>query len=92
MVGIEFPKEHDVSDVLEQNFAKYPSWFSERIPSMARVSRGLFLKKVPSMYGEETLGRGPGELFSREGASKASAEAVTIYKLVARLVRSYSRG
>ena len=60
LVGVEFPKEHDVSDALIQNSTKYPSWFSEGIPSMDRVSKELVQKKIPSMYGEEARGKGPG--------------------------------
>ncbi len=92
LIGVEFPKEHDVSDVLVQNSGKYPSWFSEKIPSMVRVSKELVQKRIPSMYGEEARGKGPGELFTREDAVAASADASMVYKFVTRLLRLYSKG
>lgn len=91
LVGVEFPKEHDVSDALVENSGKFPRWFSDEIPTMARVSKELFQKRIPSMYGEEGRGKGPGELFTRDDASAASADANVVYKLVARLLRSYSK-
>ncbi len=91
LAGVEFPKEHEVSDVLMANSGKFPSWFSEKLPDMARASRELVQKRIPSMYGEEALGKGPEELFTREDASVARADAIMVFKLVVRLLRSWSR-
>ncbi len=90
LAGIEFPKEHEVGGVLTENSRKYPGWFSEKIPEVARVSRELVQKRIPSMYGDEA-GRGPQELFTREDASEALADARMVFRLVGRLFRLWSR-
>lgn len=90
LASVEFPKEHEVSRVLMDRSHKYPGWFSEKIPEMARVSRELVQKRIPSMYGDE-IGRGPGELFTGEDASQALADARMVFGLAKRLLRLWSR-
>ncbi len=90
LAGIEFPKEHEVSRVLMDKSHRYPGWFAEKIPEMARVSRELLQKRIPSMYGDE-MGRGPGELFTREDASQALSDARVVFSLADRLLRLWSR-
>ncbi len=86
LAGIEFPKEHEVGQVLSENSRRYPGWFSEKIPEMARVSMELFQKRIPSMYGDEA-GRGPRGLFTKEDASEALADARRVFSLVSRLFK-----
>jgi HEPN domain-containing protein len=31
-VGIEYPKQHEVSDLLEETKKRYPPWFAQEIP------------------------------------------------------------
>jgi HEPN domain-containing protein len=91
LVNVDFPKQHEVSDVLLQNVSKYPSWFSKEFPTIARISRELYQKRIPSMYGEESNGKGPSELFSRDDAREASNNAGSVYRLVMKLYRSISK-
>ncbi len=90
LAGIEFPKVHEVSSVLRENSHKYPGWFAEKIPEMGRVSMELVQKRIPSMYGDDA-GKGPGELFTRQDALEALADARTVYRLVRRLLEQWSR-
>ncbi len=90
LAGIEFPKVHEVSGVLRENSHKYPGWFSEKIPEMGQVSMELVQKRIPSMYGDD-VGKGPGELFTRQDASEALADARMVHRLVNRLLANWSR-
>ncbi len=90
LAGIDFPKQHDVSDVLTASSDKYPRWFVDAIPEMVRVSRELVQKRIPSMYGEELSGKGPGELFDRDDASSSLSDANRVFKLVSKLVIGWS--
>lgn len=41
LVGVEPPKWHDVGPILRREEKRFPAWFRERIPWLARVSRRL---------------------------------------------------
>ena len=75
MVGIEYPKVHDVGGVLEAESARFPEWFREQIERLAEISRDLAEKRSPSMYGIETAGKSPGELFREKEAEEALRNA-----------------
>jgi len=71
LVGVEPPKWHDVGPVLRREKNRFPEWFQEKIPWLARVSRRLRREREPAMYGDEELGLPPEDLYDREGAEEA---------------------
>ena len=81
IVGIEYPKVHDVGDVLEINADKFPKWFRINIPKLRRISAELAQKRGPSLYGIERLGKPPSEIFGREDAEDSLKKARFVYTL-----------
>ncbi len=86
LVGVEYPKVHDVGDVLRAESMRFPSWFREEIDRLAETSRDLAEKRAPSMYGVEAAGKSPEELFNKNDAEKALRDAEAVHKLAKRLL------
>lgn len=84
--GIEYPKVHDVGDVLKAESSRFPSWFRESIERLAEISRDLAEKRAPSMYGIEAAGKTPGELFGREDAEETLEAARYVHELARKLI------
>jgi len=82
LVGVEPPKWHDVGPILRREAHRFPEWFREKIPWLARISRRLRREREPAMYGDEELGIPPEELYDRDDA----VEALTWARAVADLV------
>jgi len=91
VAGIEYPKQHEVSDLLLEKKELYPAWLAEELGKVSRISKELMRKRVPSMYGEETLGLPPRSLFSREDAESSVRSAEYVYNLSERLLREWKR-
>ena len=63
LYGIEYPKVHDVGDILKFNRDRFPEWFRDEIDRIVDISHGLSLKRSPAMYGIEEEGKTPSDLF-----------------------------
>uniref|UniRef100_A0A7C4D4T9 HEPN domain-containing protein n=1 Tax=Thermofilum pendens TaxID=2269 RepID=A0A7C4D4T9_THEPE len=85
-VGVEPPRWHDVGPVLRRGAARFPEWFRESIPTLARYSRRLRRELEPSMYGDEESGSPPDELYDREDAEEAIKMAEYVCEIVAVLL------
>ena len=86
-IGIEYPKEHEVSDALKENSARFPEWFQSRAAYLEEGSVWLWEKRGPSMYGDEIAGKPASQLFTLEDSKKAleyANEAVKIGKKLSR--------
>lgn len=70
-VGIEYPRSHDVSDVLMENKDRFPVWFRKEIENLAEASSWLAEKRGPAMYGDEIGGIPASRLFTHEDAEQA---------------------
>ncbi|MCD6509277.1 MAG: HEPN domain-containing protein [Thermoprotei archaeon] len=81
VVGIEYPRVHDVGDVLEANADRFPEWFRDHIPRLRRISAELAQKRGPSLYGIERLGKPPSEIFGEGDAREALEKARFVYEL-----------
>jgi HEPN domain-containing protein len=86
IVAVEYPKKHDVSDVLIQVRNRFPEWFQREIDFMANTSRTLAKKRSISMYGDETFALSPEELVSGEEARIAVENAKKTYSLCRKLL------
>ncbi|MCW3978414.1 MAG: HEPN domain-containing protein [Candidatus Bathyarchaeota archaeon] len=85
-VGIEYPKVHEVSYVLEEVGERFPGWFRVEIGYMAESSRLLFKKREPSLYGNEEALLPPDGVMSEEDAKDATQRANKTFHLCERLV------
>lgn len=86
-VGVEYPKEHDVSDILVEVRSAFPEWFGGHIEEIAGISRKLAVLRGPSTYGEEERGIPPSKLFGEKESSAALADAKKVYSLCTKLLR-----
>jgi len=86
-IGIEYPKVHDVGDVLIINRDKFPRWLRERLDELAEISADLAAKRSPAMYGIEVAGRTSSELFTAEDAKDALKKAELVYGCANRLLK-----
>ncbi len=89
IIGIEPPRWHDVGPILKREACKFPDWFKEYIPIMARYSRRLRREREPSMYGDEETGLTPNELYDYEDAREALEMAKYVYDKVKKLLNEY---
>jgi HEPN domain-containing protein len=82
-VFFEFPREHDVSDVLmhvEWREFGLPDWFVKQVEMLAQIMREITPKRGPAMYGFEREMRPAGTLFSQEDGLKAKEDARFVYE------------
>ena len=85
-VGVEYPKEHDVSDALSDNLEKFPDWFPSQTAYLEEGSAWLAERRGPSMYGDEIAGKPASELFKAEDSRKAVEYADRALELARRLL------
>jgi HEPN domain-containing protein len=89
---IEFPKEHDVSEVLTNTdwlAMGFPNWFIDKVERMAKIMREITPKRGPAMYGFEKEMRPPSSVFSQEDGQKATNEARFIFETCAKFFREW---
>lgn len=75
LVGVEFPREHDVSEVLVSAAGRFPEPWQEVLPELARRMREITPKRGPAMYGLEAQGIPASEAFDEEDGRGALADA-----------------
>jgi len=81
--SIEFPREHDVSDVLintEWRGIGSPGWFVDRVESMAKIMREITPKRGPAMYGFEGEMKPANAIFSVDDGIKATTDARFVFE------------
>jgi HEPN domain-containing protein len=87
-VAVEYPREHDLADILPEilSIRRLPDWFKAEIPFMASVSRDLAKKRGLAFYGDEGALRPPSSIFSEEDAIRALRDAERVHKNCKRLL------
>jgi len=88
-VGIEYPKVHDVGDILKACSSKFPEWMREHMDEISSISRNLAEKRSPSMYGIEAAGKPASELFDRKDGENALMQAVFVYGVAEKFIREF---
>lgn len=86
LVGIEYPKKHDVSDVLIETKNRFPAWFQSETGFLADASKKLAKKREASMYGDEESFLAPDEVVDSEEARRAVEYAKKTHELCKRLL------
>ena len=89
LTGIEYPKVHDVSDVLLDHKDRFPHWFKAEIEFMAETSSSLAAKRELAFYGGEEEFLTPEEVISRREAVEAVEKARRVYDLCYKLLSAY---
>jgi len=86
-VGIEYPKQHEVSDLLSELRPRFPPWFASEIPGIQEASKALYRKRDLAFYGGEESLMTPEDLIGQEDAEKAVSSASHVFQACKRLVR-----
>ncbi|MEM4186250.1 MAG: HEPN domain-containing protein [Candidatus Caldarchaeum sp.] len=86
-IGVEYPKIHDVSDVLLEYRDRFPAWFAYEVEFLANASRSLAAKREVSFYGGEEALLSPDDLVDRKDAEQAIEQASKTYELITRLLQ-----
>ncbi len=88
-LAIEYPRDHDVSDVLirVKEIRQVPAWFNDKIEFMAGVSSDLARKRGPAFYGIERSVTPASKIFGRDEGLRALRGAEEIMKLCSRLIK-----
>jgi len=86
VVGIEYPKIHDVSDVMVDVKDRFPEWFRAELGFLRESSKLLVKKREISLYGGEEDFLSPEEVISREDAEDATRRAAKTHELCRKLV------
>ncbi len=79
-VGIDPPRIHDVSDVLEAEAHRLPETLREMLGVLTGISRDLRRDRELAFYGAEDLT--PSGFYTREDGLRARADARRIVELV----------
>ncbi|MBO3753649.1 MAG: HEPN domain-containing protein [Candidatus Brockarchaeota archaeon] len=85
-VGIEYPKVHDVSDVLLSVGQRFPEWFQQELTYLSESSKILVKKREVSFYGGEEAFLSPDEVIGEEDARDAIGRAGKAFTICRKLV------
>lgn len=85
-VGIEYPKVHDVSDILLTVKHRFPEWFQQELNSLSESSKILVKKREASFYGGEEAFLSPDEVIGEEDAKDAVERAEKASTLCRKLI------
>lgn len=86
LVAIEYPKKHDVSDVVVDVKDRFPEWFKREVHVIADISRKLAAKREVCMYGDDVALVSPDEAVSAEESLKSVSDAEKVCELCKRLL------
>lgn len=89
-VGIEYPKVHDVSDVLVDVKHRFPEWFQAETGFLSESSKILVKKRGPSLYGGEEGFLSPEDIMGENDAQDALKRAKKTFELCKKLLEELS--
>jgi len=78
--GIDPPRIHDVSEVLDAEVERLPPELKEEVGTLTRISRDLRRDRELAFYGAEDLT--PSDFYSREDAERARSGAARTVELI----------
>lgn len=87
LLGVEYPRQHEVSDLLNRiiQTRELPEWFKSELETISLTSKRLAEERGPAFYGDENASIPPKELFTHDEADKAVSEAGKIYNICSKL-------
>ena len=91
LCGIEYPRKHDVSDLLDKlsDLQDIPDYFKESIPTLKQTMQRLSQLRGPAMYGDEANLTPPSRLFSEQDAEKNINDTRKTLQLCKKLFREW---
>ncbi len=87
-IGVEYPRKHDVSEVLIEVKDKLPTWF--KAEKHAKHSKLLSLRRGPAMYGSEEEYKPASEIFTEKEAGEALNMAKETFQAANKLVSQHT--
>ncbi len=85
-LGVEYPREHDVSDALPEIEGRLPDHFRQRIGEFKRLLSELTKIRGPAMYGYERQGIPASKAFSMDYAKQVFAQVRELVDLCAKFI------
>ncbi|MGB9728167.1 MAG: HEPN domain-containing protein [Nitrososphaeria archaeon] len=82
MSGIEYPREHDVSPVLEAERDRLPKSIVENLEAIIKLSSELASLRGPAMYGYEREGIPAREAFKKDYALEVLTEVKKLVEIM----------
>jgi HEPN domain-containing protein len=82
LMGIEYPKIHDVGDVLIENADKLPEELKENIKELADLTSELASIRGPAFYGYEIEGVPASKAFKKEYAEETYKKVEAYIKVI----------
>jgi len=70
-VAIEYPKQHEVSDLLVEFRQRFPAWFADEIGLIRAASVSLFKKRELAFYGGEDTALPPDRVIGEADGRQA---------------------
>nr|MDO8097666.1 HEPN domain-containing protein [Candidatus Njordarchaeota archaeon] len=91
LLGIDYPKSHEVTSLLESPTVEKnsPKWFTESISRIREISIQLAGDRGPALYGDEKSSKPPEELYGREAAEEALKGARLVVGKCKRLIQQW---
>ena len=91
LLGIEYPRKHDVSDVLDQivGLEALPGYFREAVPFVQEVVRRLAMVRGIAVYGDEETLTQPSRIFKGEDALRSVERAERVLDVCRRLFNDW---
>lgn len=77
--AIEYPKLHEVSELLETFAPRFPPWFTEEMPFIRTTSSSLFKKRELAFYGGEDMALPPDKVIGEEDGRNAFESAKRVF-------------
>jgi len=86
--GVEVPRVHDLSPVLQDNVDRLPANIRVKLGELVNISRTLRRDRELAFYGSEDLT--PSDFYTREDATQAFASARLVHAEVGRAMSEQS--
>jgi HEPN domain-containing protein len=86
-VAIEYPKQHEVSDLLLEFKQRFPPWFAEEVEFIQQVSVSLFKKRELAFYGGEDVTLPPDRVIGAEDGKIAVDSATRVFSDCSKLLQ-----
>jgi len=91
LLGLDFPKWHDISEVLLKEKDKFPMEFQNVIPKIAIISSSLTKKRETAMYGDEENNSPPSKIFNKNDAEDALKDAKFCFNFLEELFKQINK-
>jgi HEPN domain-containing protein len=79
-VAIEYPKQHEVSDLLIEFKKRFPAWFAEETSFIRSASISLFKKRELAFYGGEDMALPPDKVIGAADGKQAVEWGSRVYE------------